>query len=84
MHNDATGRKVGEKADCLPICSSDCLCRLTFHTEFGASAVFVDENKKHEEEDASEACQTNSDGNLEGNEMLCESQGSNQRNVLKP
>lgn len=31
---------------CLTICLSHYLCRLTFHTEFGAPAVFVDENKK--------------------------------------
>ncbi len=49
---------------CLPICLSDYLFRLTFHTEFGAPAVFVDENKKYEEEDTSEARQTHSDGNL--------------------
>lgn len=48
----------------LPICLSDYLCRLTFHTEFGAPAVFVDENKKDKEEDASKAGQTHSDGNL--------------------
>lgn len=28
---------------------------LTFHTEFGASSILVDENKKNEEEDTSEA-----------------------------
>lgn len=48
----------------LPSRLSDCLCGLTFHTEFGATAVFVDENEKDEEEDTSEACQAHSDGNL--------------------
>lgn len=60
------------KAVCLPICSSDYLCSLTFHTEFGAPAVFVDENKKDQEEDASEARQANSDGNLGETKMLCQ------------
>lgn len=53
----------------LSFCLSDYLCRLTFHTEFGAAAVFVDENKKDEEEDASEARQAHSNGNLR--EMKC-------------
>lgn len=53
-----------KKTLCLPICLSEYMCRLTFHTEFGASAVFVDENKKDEEEHTCEARQTNSDGNL--------------------
>lgn len=48
----------------LPSRLSDYLCGLTFHTEFGATAVFVDENEKDEEEDTSEACQAHSDGNL--------------------
>lgn len=70
---------------CLSICLSDYLCRLTFHTEFGAPAVFVDENKKDEEEDTSEARQTHSDGNLSGGgertkrkktEMLCQTQAA--------
>lgn len=43
---------------------SDDLRRLTFHTEFGAAAIFVDEDKKDEEEDASKARQAHSDGNL--------------------
>lgn len=43
---------------------SDYRCRLTFHTEFGAAAVFVDENKKDKEEDASKARQAHSNGNL--------------------
>lgn len=48
----------------LVLCLSDNLQRLTFHTEFGAAAVFVDEYKKDEEEDASKACQAHGDGNL--------------------
>lgn len=69
LHNDATGGKwkkntLTKLIVCLPICLSDYSCRLTFHTEFGAPAVFVDENKKNEEEDASEARQTHGDGNL--------------------
>lgn len=43
---------------------SDYLSRLTFHTEFGAAAVLVDENKKDKEEDASKARQAHSNGNL--------------------
>lgn len=64
MHNDATGRKAENKANCVPVLPA--CCRLTFHSEFGAAAVFVDENKKNEEEDTSEARQTHSDGNLRG------------------
>lgn len=52
------GRKARNK---LSVCL---FVRLTFHTEFGAPAVFVDENKKDEEEDAGEARQTHGDGNL--------------------
>lgn len=48
---------------------TDCLLssysnKLTFHTEFGAPAVFVDENKKDEEKDAGEAGQAHSNGDL--------------------
>ena len=53
----------------LPVC----WCRLTFHTEFGAPAVFVDENKKDEKEDTSEARQTHSDGNLREKKPLSHS-----------
>lgn len=59
----------GEKQSSLSACLSAYLCRLTFHTEFGAPAVFVDENKKDKEEDASETRQTHGDGNLR--EMKC-------------
>lgn len=50
----------------LPLC---CLCptyqrRLTFHTEFGAPTVFVDEDEKDEEKKAGEAHQADGDGNL--------------------
>lgn len=74
-------RRKTKLTDCLPICLSDYLCRLTFHTEFGAPAVFVDEDKKDEEQDTSEARQTHSDGNLserrkKKSEMLCQTQAA--------
>lgn len=68
----------------LPFCLSDYLQRLTFHTEFGAAAVFVDENKKDEEEDASEARQAHGDGNLRGNKMQCQAQAAVGGTALGP
>lgn len=58
-----------QNSDCesqlrLRCCACLTISRLTFHTEFGAASVFVDENEKGEEEDASEACQAHSNGNL--------------------
>lgn len=56
--------KAEESQLSLPCCACLTISTLTFHTEFGAASVFVDENKKDEEEDASEACQAHSNGNL--------------------
>lgn len=39
---------------------------LTFHTEFGAPAVFVDEDEEDEQQEAGEANQAHGDGDLRG------------------
>lgn len=59
-----TERRNARLAVLLAVRLSDYLRGLTFHTEFGASAVFVDENEEDEEEDASEARQAHGDGDL--------------------
>lgn len=43
---------------------------LTFHAEFGASAIFVDEDKEDEEEHTSKPSKSNCDGHLSEREAL--------------
>lgn len=45
-------------------------CGRTFHSEFGATPVLVDEHKQDKEEDTGEASQTHGDGDLRGKEEL--------------